>query len=160
MAETVELGHHRRRCSVEIVPPPGLSATLEASCHEGDPSLDPTDVITDKQELIVKVKWCVQGDLRRHLCGTWCVCVAWESCGPGPEEQWCERLPFNPCLPDNQCYEQIFRFPPGRLPAGDCGTIYCLCVTLSSEVVCDGTKYVGLIHGFCKEVCCIMVRPG
>lgn len=161
-AESLELGRHRKKCEVEIVPPPGLRATLEASAHEGDPVLPPTDIISDKQELLVKVKWCVQGDLRRHLCGTWCVSVAWESCGPGPEQQADpKRVPFDPCLPDDRCYETEFRFPPGTLPAGDCGTIYCLCVTLSSEVTCpDGTRYAGLIFGFCKDVSCIMVRPG
>jgi hypothetical protein len=159
-AESLGLAHHRRRCSVEIVPPPGLRATLEASCHEGDPALPPTDIISANQELLVKVRWCVQGDLRRHLCGTWCVNVAWESCGPGPEEQASQRVPFDPCLPDDRCYEAEFRFPPGTLPPGDCGTIYCLCVTLSSEVTCpDGTRYAGLIFGFCRDVCCVMVRP-
>jgi hypothetical protein len=160
-AESLELVGHRRRCEIEIVPPPGLRATLEASVHEGDPELPPTDIISTNQELIVKVKWCVLGDLRRHLCGTWCVCVSWESCGPALEGQWCQRLPFDPCLPDDKCYEAIFRFEPGRLSAGDCGTIYCLCVTLSSEADCpDGTRYPGLIFGFCKDVACVMVRPG
>jgi hypothetical protein len=159
-AESLELARHRKKCEIEIVPPPGLSATLEASVHEGDPELPPTDIISANQELIVKVKWCVQGDLRRHLCGTWCVCVSWESCGPALEGQWCQRVPFQPCLPDNKCYEAIFRFEPGQISPGECGTIYCLCVTLSSEVDCDGTKYAGLIFGFCKDVACIMVRPG
>jgi hypothetical protein len=158
--ESLELGHHRRRCSVEIVPAPGLTATLEASCHEGDPAQPPTDIIGANQPLIVRVKWCVQGDLRRHLCGTWCVNVAWESCGPAPERQESQRVEFDPCLPDDKCYEAVFRFPPGTFDPGDCGTIYCLCVTLSSERTCpDGTKYAGLIFGFCRDVCCIMVRP-
>jgi hypothetical protein len=160
-AESSELGLHRKKCEVEIVPPPGLRATLEASVHEGDPALPPTNIISVNQEILVKVKWCVLGDLRRHLCGTWCVKVAWESCGPGPEEQSPPRhVDFDPCLPDNKCYETEFRFPPGTLPAGDCGTVYTLCVTLSSERVCNGTKYAGLIFGFCDDVARIMVRPG
>jgi hypothetical protein len=160
-AESSELGLQRKKCEVEIVPPPGLKATLEASVHEGDPALPPTNIISVNQEILVKVKWCVLGDLRRHLCGTWCVKVAWESCGPGPEEQAPPRkLDFDPCLPDNKCYETEFRFAPGTLPAGDCGTVYTLCVTLSSERVCNGTKYAGLIFGFCDDVARIMVRPG
>jgi hypothetical protein len=160
IAESLELGRHRKKCEIEIVPPPGLTATLEASVHEGNPELPPTDIVSANQELIVKVKWCVQGDLRRHLRGTWIVCVSWESCGPALEGEWKRRVEFDPCLPDNKCYEAEFRFPPGRLPPGDCGTIYCLCVTLTSEAECpDGTKYAGLIFGFCKDVACVMVRP-
>lgn len=161
VVEVEAIGHgHKKRCSVEIVPPGGLRGTLEAECFELDPVLNPTDVITDKQRFRVRVRWCLLGDLRRHLCGSFCVCVAWESCGPAVEGQWCQEIPLNPC-DDDGCYELDFDFAPGQLPAGDCGTIYCLCVTISSRQICpDGTKYVGLMHGFCKDVCCIMVRPG
>jgi hypothetical protein len=161
-AESLELARHRKKCEIEIVPPPGLSATLEASVHEGDPELPPTSIISENQELLVKVKWCVQGDLRRHLCGRWCVKVAWESCGPGEEsESGPIHVDFDPCLPDDKCYEAEFRFPPRTLKAGDCGAVYTLCVTLSSETEeCAGTRYAGLIFGFCDDVARIMVRPG
>jgi hypothetical protein len=155
---SVGLGH-RKKCSVEIVPAGRLEGTLEAECFELDPALQPTDIITDRQSFRVRVKWCVIGELRRHLCGTWCIQIAWESCGSGPEGEWHRDIDFDGCDEDG-CYQLDFDFPPGRLPAGECGTVYCLCVTLSSKRVCGERKYVGLIHGFCKDVCCIMVRPG
>jgi hypothetical protein len=153
---------HRKKCSVEIVPPPGLRATLEAECYELEPVLKPTDIISDQQRFRIRVKWCVHGELRRHLCGTWCVSVAYESCGPAEEGQVIKRIPFDPCLPDDRCYELDFDFEPGTLAPGDCGTVYCFCVTLSSETTTcpDGQRYAGLIFGFCRDVCCIMVRSG
>ena len=154
-AERATKGHGT--CSVEIVPPPGLTATLSAECFEGEPALDPTDIITDQQELIVKVKLCIDGDLRRHLCGRLCFRLAWESCGPAEEDQRVIWVDLDPCR--DECYEAVFRLPPGTLAAGECGNIYCFCVTVSSRMECDGRTFTGLIHGFCRDICCIMVRP-
>jgi hypothetical protein len=153
-------GHGGKICTVEIVPPGGLTGTLEAECFEIGNLLDPVTVISDKQTLRVKVKWCLLGDLRRHLCGSFCVAVQWESCGPAVEGEWVKQINLDPC-DDDGCYELDFDFGPGVLKPGECGTVYCLCVTISSRQICpDGTKYVGLMHGFCKDVCCVMIRPG
>jgi len=149
---------HRKQCEVEIVPPGGLTASLEATVHEGNPQLPPTDIVTENQAIIVRVRWCIHGDLRHHLCGTWCVKVAWESCGDGPEGHQVIRVPFDPCLPDDVCYEKDITIPAGTLPAGECGTVYCFCVTLSSAYECQNTQYPGPIFGFCDNVACVMVR--
>ena len=70
---------------------------------------------------------------------------------------------MDPCLTRDDCYVVDFSLPPGTLQAGECGTIYCFCVTVSSRTKeCPGKVppyYTGLIHGFCKDICCIMVRP-
>lgn len=161
MAEAEQLttlSHHRNRCEVEIVPPGGLTATLEATVHEGAPELPPTEIVAENQDILVIVRWCIHGDLRHHLCGTWCVKVAWESCGDGPEGHEIEHLPFDPCLPDNECYKKEVRIPAGTLKAFECGTVYCFCVTLTSEYDCPGGHFAGPIFGFCRNVACIMVR--
>lgn len=156
------LGPHRRQCEVEIVPIGGLTATLEASVHEGDPQLPPTDIVSEDQDIIVTVRWCVHGELRHHLCGIWCVKVAWESCGDGPEGHQIDHVLFNPCLPDNQCYETnvVLDAKTHKLTAGECGTVYCFCVTLTSEYDCPPAgRFPGPIFGFCDHICCVMVRP-
>ena len=161
MANTEQLAAtsvRRQPCIVEIVPPGGLTATFEATVHEGDPQLPPTDIVAENQDIVVKARWCIQGKLRHHLCGTWCVKVAWESCGDGPEGHQVVHVPFDPCLPDNQCYETVARIGAGTLTAGDCGTAYCFCVTLTSEYDCPNGHFPGPIFGFCRNVACIMVR--
>jgi hypothetical protein len=155
------LTRHHKRCDVEIVPPGGLTATLEATVHPGEPDIPPADIIDENQDVIVIVRWCIHGDLRHHLCGTWCVKVAYESCGDGPEGHQVVHVPFDPCLPDDKCYEAVVRIRAGehKLPAGECGTVYCFCVTLTSEYDCPYGHFPGPIFGFCNDVACIMVRP-
>lgn len=156
--EVMDVHTRRRKCRVEIVPPPGITAVLESQCYELEPVLKPTDIVSDKQRFRVRVTWQVEGDLRRHLCGTWCVTTAWESCGDFPEGHRTREIPFNPC--GDGRYELDFDFEPGDLTASDCGVVYCFCVTLGSKVVCEDATYTGLIFGFCKDVCCIQVRKG
>jgi hypothetical protein len=165
MANTEQLAAtsvNREPCIVEIVPPGGLTATFYATVHAGEPDIPPTTIVDESQDIVVKARWCIQGDLRHHLCGTWCLKVAWESCGDGSEGHQVTHVPFDPCLPDNRCYEAIVRIPAGRLGAGECGTVYCFCVTLTSEYDCprDGgaQRFAGPIFGFCRNVACIMVR--
>jgi len=142
-------------CSVLIVPKP-LSATLSVECTE---ALD-DGIIAENESLSVLVRLCIKGDLRRHLCGELCLKLAWESCGSAPEGEVKHWIELDPCLPEDKCYEHTFTLPGSTFQAGDCGTMYCFCVTMSSRMKCeDGRTYTGLIHGFCKELCCIMVRP-
>ena len=106
------------------------------------------------------MKLCIEGELRRHLCGELCIQLAWESCGPAKEGQVTQWIDMDPCMADDECYEYTFRLPGGTFEAGECGTVYCFCVTVSSRKRCpDGRVYTGLIHGFCRDICCIMVRP-
>jgi hypothetical protein len=163
MAETEQqtaLSRYRHRCDVEIAPLGGLTATLEATVHPGAPEVPPSDIVAANQDVFVNVRWCVQGELRHHLCGTWCVKAAYESCGDGPEGHQVVHVPFNPCLDDDTCYEAVvpIRASEHKLLAGECGTVYCFCVTLSSEYDCDGKRFPGPIWGFCNNIACIMVR--
>jgi hypothetical protein len=156
IASEVELGHHKKLCAIEIAPPGTLSLKLSASCHEDSATGPEAEVVAESQTFYVVVKWKTLGTLRRHICGRWCLKVAWESCGPGSEAAIHRYIDIDPCKDD---YEEPFAIQGGDLGAGDCGTIYCLCVTLSSASECpDGD--VGLLFGSCKDVCCIMVRPG
>ena len=149
-------------CSTEIVPAQGLWAKLKAECFT-DPNLPPADIITTDDELLVRVTLCLQGDLRHHLCGRLCFKLAWDSCGPADDGEVVEWRDMDPCRTRDDCYVVEFRLPAGRLEAGECGTVYCFCVTVSSRTIeCpneDPPYYTGLIHGFCRDICCIMVRP-
>ena len=152
-------------CTFEIDP---MDATLwgwiSASVYEGgrpEGHQDPVDIITTNEDLWVKVRWRLAGHLIRHLCGYFCVCVHFESIGPGPEitadcdnnGRPCQYVEMNPC--GDGYYEMWCRIPGGQLTPGRCGTVYEVAVTLTSLNPC---KEPGHIRAFCKDFVLVRMR--
>ena len=144
-------------CEFEIVPVhEPLVGEIEAAIFELG-GTDPTAIIGSDQAWYVRVRWRLRGILKRHICGTWCICVYLERLGPGPDIRLeCRDVPIDPCLPDREYYEAVFNVAPGSVAFDDCGTLYCVAVVLTSKDPCGGA---GHISGFCREAC-VLIRQG
>ncbi|MCI0561483.1 MAG: hypothetical protein MN733_23595 [Nitrososphaera sp.] len=150
-------------CFLEI--PPQLCLDLKAKIDAEFIELDgntPTEIIKCDQESKVRVTFNFEGssDLRRLICGKLCVCVAFESCGKGPEGKECKIIDLNLCDQLKYIVEIVFPknyFCPAPPKKDDCGTVFCLCLTAIFLDNCKEPKPVG-IGAFCKGPC-IMVMP-
>jgi hypothetical protein len=119
--------------------------------------LKPTNIIRCDQPAVVKVTIDFTGkELARLLCVDWCIKVAFDSCGPGPEE----------ALPTQTIHHHVcecpyvvaeFKIPPRYFPcdAAACGSVFELCVTVISL---DGCGTPAPIAGYCRGGT-IMVFP-
>lgn len=149
-------------CYIEIPPQMCLDLKAKVTAEFGEVGgISPSDIIHCNQASYVNVKFDFSacGDIKRLLCGNLCVCVAWESCGPGPEDKQCKTIPFTLC--DKDEYVLRFDFPantfPCPVPTGDCGTLYCLCLTWTMLDNCPQPKPMP-IGGYCKGPC-VLVLP-
>ena len=121
-------------------------------------SLQPTTVVDCEKGAKVTVRWDIEGKIKAHLCGQWCVCVHLESMGPGPElsvKNPCATLEWEPCNDGGWEYEvvipQDIDVPAGEdLCADNCGRLYQVGVTLTSR---DGCGEPGHIAAYCKGPC-------
>ncbi len=114
------------------------------------PTGEPCHVVHENQEFKVKVKVTLTGRILNYLCNTSiCVCVAFESCGSGPEFEICDWKTVNPCQPGGDTYDFEFTVPASRLGSGECGRQYKLCITLGSKDCCGK---VGFIFGTCHDI--------
>jgi hypothetical protein len=150
MTETT--AHHRPVCTID---PHAqlwdLGGTIEldiegAEGHEGPPWM-----VHEGDSLKVRVIVKLTGRILHYLCDTkLCVCLAFESCGPGPEDEYCAEIElegkYDPCTTDTFVFE--FDLPGDVLTSGKCGRKYDLCITLGSKDCCG---HVGFIFGSCKD---------
>jgi len=96
----------------------------------------------------IVVEWDVEGELKSHLCGKWCVTAFLESIGPGPEialPNPCDCTPFNCDNPGP--WRKEFDLPGGGIECTDCGSLYQIAVTLTSK---DCNDRPGHIAAYCK----------
>jgi len=157
--ETAELASRTPACSVEIfrrgVPGDVRIWYWVAESHPTAdvPYPDPVDIISWDETYYVVVYITLSDAVRRHLCGTLCVDIDVDTCGPAPDLQFPEQdVELNPC--GSGFYVVWFRLPAGtfRPPPGypnRCGRVYRLCVTVGSHDPCGGP---GLIWGHCDSV--------
>lgn len=116
------------------------------------PYPDPLDIIAWDQEYQVIVVVRMPDRVRRHLCGTLCVDIDVDTCGPAPDLQFPEKeVRLDPC--GRGLYEIVFPLPPNTFadPENRCGRVYRLCVTVGSHDLCDPPG-PGLIWGHCDSV--------
>jgi hypothetical protein len=168
-AENVELYKKSKRfgyCDFEVDPVDNtLKGWIRASIHEGgrpEGDQDPVDIISTGEEIWVHVKWRIWGHLAHHLCGYFCVCVNFESIGPGPEftvqcegtNEPCQIIPMDPC--GDGYYDLWCRIPAGQVKAAHCGSVYLVAVTLTSLNAC---KKPGHIAAFCNDLSVMVYDP-
>ena len=122
-----------------------------AETHPTDdvPYPDPIDIIGEDETLYVIVYVVLESAVRRHLCGTLCVDVDIDTCGPAPDKEFPEQdVDLDPC--GDGIYFIYFELPPGTfVPTTRCGRVYRICVTVGSHDPCGGP---GLIWGHCDSV--------
>jgi hypothetical protein len=114
------------------------------------PNPNPLDIIAWDQEYQVVVKIEMPDPVRRHLCGSLCVDIDVDTCGPAPDLQFPEKkIDLNPC--GDGVYVVVFSLPANtfRDDSNRCGRVYRLCVTVGSHDICGGP---GLIWGHCDSV--------
>lgn len=146
------------KCEFAVAPidEPALTGAIEAAIYEVGGTA-PTAIIGSDQAWYVQVRWQLHGILKRHMCGTWCICVYLETCGPGNDIKLeCREFPIDPCHPHDYWYSAQFNVQPGTIIPEDCGTIYCVCVVLTSKDPCGGP---GHISAFCRDAC-VLVHKG
>ena len=133
----------------------------------------PTTVVDCDTGASVKVHWDIEGHLKKHLCGKWCVCVHLESLGPGPElsvKNPCESIDWEPCNEGGWNYEVVIPHdittPQDNNTNGvddkdelcdpnQCGLLYQIGVTLTSKNGCGGP---GHIAAYCKGPCIMFYK--
>jgi hypothetical protein len=114
------------------------------------PYPDPIDIIGADETLYVIVYVLLEDPVRRHLCGTLCVDVDIDTCGPAPDKEFPEQeIELDPC--GNGYYFIYFELPPGTFePTARCGRVYRICVTVGSHDLCEPPG-PGLIWGHCDS---------
>jgi len=117
------------------------------------PDPNPVDIISWDQEYVVYVDITLEDSVRRHFCGSLCVDLDVDTCGPAPDLQFEEKtVELDPCGPGT--YRLAFRLPANtfRPPPGypnRCGRVYRICVTIGSH---DSCGKPGLIWGHCDSL--------
>jgi len=139
-------------CTIETKPQVwDLGGTMQVTV--GRPGGESEDLtVHEGEELKITATVTLTGRIRHYLCDTWlCVCLAYESCGSGPEGELCEWIElegeYDPCRTDT--FPFTFTLPGGKLTSGECGREYQLCLTLGSKDCC---KKVGFIFGSCRGI--------
>jgi len=145
-------------CSVEIfrrnVPGNVLIDYWVAETHPTPdiPDPDPVDIIDWNQTYYVIVDITLQDAVRRHFCGTLCVDIDVDTCGPAPDLQFPEQeVLLDPC--GNGRYRVYFELPRGTFTQDRprCGRVYRICVTIGSHDLCTPPN-PGLIWGHCDSL--------
>jgi len=115
------------------------------------PDPDPLDIIAWDHEFQIYVVITMPDPVRRHLCGSLCVDVDVDTCGPSPDLKFPEEdVPLDPC--GDGVYAITFPLAANTFkpkPEDDpnrCGRVYRVCVTVGSHDQCGGP---GLIWGHC-----------
>lgn len=116
------------------------------------PNPDPLDIIAWDQEYQIVVTIEMPDPVRRHLCGTLCVDVDVDTCGPAPDKQFDEeQVPLDPC--GNGVYVVVFKLEPNTFKdeSNRCGRVYRICITIGSHDLCTPPG-PGLIWAHCDSL--------
>ena len=147
--------HPNFECEFEIEPYSSkLTGAMRATIfEEGEDG--PQEHIRIDRDVYVAVEWFLHGHLTRHLCGSYCIGVHFESIGKGKEYSFGPyEVEMEPCGDGH--YREVVRIPAGTIKAGDCGKVYLTAITLTSKDACGEP---GHIRAFCKEGCVMFVEP-
>jgi hypothetical protein len=130
-----------------------LQGNVKAALYEVG-GKDPVNIIQSDQDAEVRVEIEFGGRLARLFCLTWCVCVAFESCGSGSENEICkEDIKWDPCKEEKTVV--TIRIPAGTLEPKKCGGVYGLCVTVTAKDQCG---YPAPIAAMCKGACIMVYK--
>ena len=116
------------------------------------PYPDPVDIISWDQTYFVVVDITLEDPVRRHFCGSLCVDIDVDTCGPAPDLQFDEQtVLLDPC--GDGKYRVYFELPPGTFTQDRprCGRVYRICVTIGSHDLCVPPN-PGLIWGHCDSL--------
>jgi hypothetical protein len=157
MAETLEaVAQERKPCSVEIFRR-GVPGDVkiwywvaERRANDDVPYPDPVDIIDWNERYFIIVYVVLSDQVRRHFCGSLCVDIDVDTCGPAPDIQFNEQdVVLDPC--GDGRYLIVFELPPGTFTQDRprCGRVYKICVTVGSKDPCGNA---GLIWGHCDSL--------
>jgi len=151
----VSIGHHTCKGKCDIHDYGGLTGKMRCRLYQEG---EPRGYINADLDAEMRVKFCLDGHLRQHLCGKLCVSVHIECLGPGPEITLPKAIQdMDPC--GDGCYKFKIPIPAGTLTPDEneeCGQVCCFVVTLTSLTPCEPHR-TGHIHCFCKGPC-VMVH--
>jgi hypothetical protein len=143
-------------CSVEVFRR-NLPGTIlidywvaESRPTRDSPYPDPVDIISWDQAYYVIVRITLEDLVRRHFCGSLCVDIDVDTCGPAPDIQFPEEtVELDPCGTGQ--YVVVFELPRGTFTQDRprCGRVYRICVTVGSHDLCG---HPGLIWGHCDSL--------
>ncbi len=133
-----------KECSFEIAPYEQIKGGIRTTIYE-EGQKGPQDIISIDNEWYVLVEWYLEGGLRHHLCGDFCLKVSFETIGRGRDRDFGPvTVPMEPC--GNGRYRYVFRASDWKkIRAKDCGQLFHVGVSLTSRA-CDKQ---GHIKGFC-----------
>ena len=150
-------------CAFETPFPPGdptLSGSISA--YIVDPGGQPATILNINADFEVCVEWELKGSLARLFCGSWCICLFFESLGD------CEEFRF-PLKPQDcprvelKCgvekYKYCFKIPAGTIKVAQCDCPYIIAVTLSLFDKCYPERPAP-IAGNCKGPVLQFYNPG
>ncbi len=117
-----------------------------------EPEPNAIDIITSNQTYYVHVDVELPSPERKQYCGSLCVDVDVDTCGPAPDREFDHlTLPLDPC--GDGTYHFCFPLPPGTWDDAGfpnrCGRVYRICVTVGSLNACGEP---GLIWGHCDSL--------
>lgn len=147
--------HPNFKCDFEIDPfDSKLDGSMRATIYE-EGEVGPQKHIRIDRKVFVDVEWFLHGHLTRHLCGTWCIGVHFESVGKGKEYSFGPYdVKMKPCGDGH--YRYVVEIEAGKIKAGDCGKVYLTAVTLTSRDKCGDP---GHIRAFCQDGSVMFVEP-
>ncbi|MGV6859542.1 MAG: hypothetical protein ACWA5X_11280 [bacterium] len=134
-----------------------LGGTIHADIYE-DGGKTPTNILTPGAHYDVVVSVELTAQLKRFMCGHWCICVASESIGPASEKRKCVSLEMTNC--DDEEESVTIPLPEDWFGQGDdndgpCGDVFNLAVTVVGYNKCEDP--IG-IAGFC-QLGPVMIQP-
>ena len=153
-AGEVAIGSPFKKCGCQVIPYDSLYVTMKCTLWQNG---EPCGYLDVDKPAEYRVRVCLKGNLRYHLCGKLCVCVHIECLGPGPEITLpCVKLDLDPCDPDG-CYDFVVPIPAGTLQPGQegCGQVCCFTTTLTSFTMCDQPGHIAC---WCKGHCVMIYR--
>ena len=148
------------KCTLETRPHIwDLGGTMTATFVDKSYPTVPTRFIDSDHDLLVTVTVNLTGKILYYLCNTsLCVCLAFEACGRGSSEDFCQTIyldgAYSPC--ETNEWEFKFDIPAGTFSPGECGREYELCITLGSRDCCGK---VGFVFGSCHEFTITVTPP-
>ncbi|MEJ2599250.1 MAG: hypothetical protein P8Z00_13020 [Anaerolineales bacterium] len=128
---------------IEIAPlADDLKLTFKAEFFEDELAAVPaTSIVYSGETYYIRLTWNLVGKLAAHFCGVWLVKIDLESIGKAPEySSECVKVDMDPCRRDD--YSYTFRITPDTIQPNECGTVYNVAATLSSEDPCGKPGHI------------------
>ena len=154
LPDDFKVGTHTAHNKCHVHEYADLTASMKCTLWQDDEERGFLDVSKPAK---LKVKFCLEGNLRYHLCGTICACLHVECFGKGPEKtlDCIEKEITDGVACKDECLEFEFDIPAYYFKPGEegCGQVCCFVVTATSKDRCGNPGHIGC---WCKL--CVMLH--